>query len=255
MTADCVTLWIGDRLGPVERACLRSVARQGHGIALYCYGEPDGVPREAELRDAAAILPESKVFRHRNGSVALFSDWFRYELLRRGLGTWIDTDMYLLAPLDGRRPYLFGEESPGCINNAVLRLPADSPLLAGLLAIFETGAIPRWLPWPSYVRTWLRRLVMPGNPASHLPWGSTGPLALTALARRFGLDRQALASETFNPVHWRDAGWIIDPAVGLEQVIGAQTVGVHLWNECIKGIKEQRPPAGSFLERLHREGS
>ena len=41
-----------------------------------------------ELRDAAEILPESRIIRHKTGSVALFANWFRYELQRRGLGTW-----------------------------------------------------------------------------------------------------------------------------------------------------------------------
>src|SRR5689334_5913692 len=96
----CVTLWIGESLGPVERACLCSVIRQGHRLVLYCYRRPAGVPEEVELKDAATILPESSVFYHRKGSVALFADWFRYELQRRGSGTWVDTDVYLLRPLD-----------------------------------------------------------------------------------------------------------------------------------------------------------
>ena len=82
MTADCVTLWIGERMGAVERACLRSVMRQGHGVALYCYRTPHGVPAGVELRNAGEIVPESRVFTGRNGSFAAFSDWFRYELLK-----------------------------------------------------------------------------------------------------------------------------------------------------------------------------
>src|SRR6476659_583016 len=88
----CVTLWIGDSLGPIERACLRSVLGHGHALTLYCYKEPIGIPAGVDLADASAILPESAVLRDSTGSVALFSDWFRYELLQRGLGTWVDTD-------------------------------------------------------------------------------------------------------------------------------------------------------------------
>lgn len=128
----CVTLWVGPRLGPVERACLRSVINQGHPLALYCYSVPDGVPSGVELRDAAKILPADAIIRHQSGSVALFANWFRYELQRLGAGTWVDCDVYLLAPLDGRSPYLFGEEAPGRINNGVLRLPSESPLLPSL---------------------------------------------------------------------------------------------------------------------------
>src|SRR4029079_12546124 len=86
----CVTLWVGEGFGAVERACLRSVVRQGHRLTLYCYREPIGIPDGVELQDASQVLPATAVMRHRRGSVAPFSDWFRYELLKRGLGTWID---------------------------------------------------------------------------------------------------------------------------------------------------------------------
>src|SRR5205823_4237725 len=154
----CVTPWVGEGFGAVERACLRSVVRQGHRLTLYCYREPIGIPDGVELQDASRVLPATAVVRHRRGSVAPFSDWFRYELLKRGLGTWIDTDMYLLRPLDEQAEHLFGEERPGVINNAVLRLPADSPVLDELLAPFR-GTMPAWLAprhrLSSYLRKWL----------------------------------------------------------------------------------------------------
>ena len=127
----CVTLWIGERLGAVERACMRSVLRQDHRVALYCYRPPMGIPDGVEVRDASDVLPEAKVFRTHRGSVAAFSDWFRYELQRAGAGTWVDTDMYLLRPIDETRPYLFGEEASGVLNNAVLRLPTGSARARG----------------------------------------------------------------------------------------------------------------------------
>lgn len=172
MTADCVTLWIGGPLGPVERACLRSILRQGNGLALYCYEEPCGVPDGVEVRDASAVLPREAVFRHRSGSVALFSDWFRYELQRRGLGTWVDTDVYLLAPIDTQPDHLFGEQQPGLINNAVLRIPPDSPMLTELLRPFDEGKTPRWLPWGAYLRSRARELIGGRIDLSRLPWGS-----------------------------------------------------------------------------------
>ena len=35
---------------------MRSVVRQGHSLALYCYSKPAGVPDGLEMRDAAAQL-------------------------------------------------------------------------------------------------------------------------------------------------------------------------------------------------------
>ena len=130
MTAECITLWIGESLGPVERACLRSVARQGHKVALYCYGEPKGVPNEVEVRDASEILPEAAISAPWVARADLYSDWFRYELLKRGLGTWVDADVYVLRPLDMVKPYLFGVQDAPILNNAVLRAARGKPHVA-----------------------------------------------------------------------------------------------------------------------------
>jgi len=253
VNSDCVTLWIGDRLGPVERACLRSVARH-HAVALYCYGSLEGVPDEVEVRDAAAILPESSIFAHRSGSFGPFADWFRYELQRRGLGIWVDADMYFLAPLDVDRPYLFGEQSPGLINNAVLRLPADAPIVPPLLRPFEQRKIPGGLPWRLSLSMRIRELVAGKVDFRAAPWGSTGPYALSALVRRLGLSSHALPPQVLYPVSWRDADWIRTPGITLEERVTGRTVAVHLWNECIKGYKNAPAPEGSFLQRLHEEG-
>lgn len=254
MTAHCVTLWIGDELGAVERACLQSVMRQGHHVALYAYRCPEGIPEGVDLRDAGTILPERKVFTGRNGSFAAFSDWFRYELLARGLGTWVDTDVYLLKPLDTGRTHLFGEESPGILNNAILRLPADSPMITLLLEPFREAEIPRGLTWRQRLPLLVHRLLSGHVDLRRLPWGSTGPLALTAIARQFGLMGEALPSDMFFPVHWHRADWLANPAVKLEQVASDRTVAIHLWNECIKHLKAKPAPEGSFLKRLQDEG-
>ena len=250
---DCVTLWIGARLGPVEHACLKSVLRQGHRLALYCYDRPANVPPGVQLCDASEILPQSAVFRHHAGSVGHFSDWFRYELQRQSLGTWVDTDIYLLKPLDAARPNLFGEQSPGMINNAVLRLASDSPVLVELLRPFADCTVPEWLPARTRISAKMRAFVQGGIDFGRLPWGSTGPHALTFLARKFGLSSQALPSEVFYPVRWQDADWIVDPARGLEDMVTERTVAVHLWNECIRGFKARPAPEGSFLHRLQQE--
>ena len=255
MTTECVTLWIGERFGHVERACLRSVMRQGHRMALYCYRQPDGIPEGIELRDAAAILPEQSVFRHRSGSFAPFADWFRYELQRGGLGTWLDTDVYLLAPIDLERAYLFGEEAPGVINNAILRLPKHSPMLPDLLRPFEQRSAPRWMGRRAYIASQARRLAGGRSDPSNWPWGVTGPAAVTAVAARHNLQAQAMAPEVFYPVPWEKAGWILDPDVHLNQLVTSASVAIHLWNECIRSFKDAPAPDGSFLNRLHKEGA
>src|SRR5688500_1370812 len=92
----CNSLWLGPRLGPVEQACLLSVLRQGHEMALYCYEEPEGVPEGVNLLDAEEIIPRREIVRSPGGGASFFSNRFRYELQRQGRGTWIDCDLYLL---------------------------------------------------------------------------------------------------------------------------------------------------------------
>jgi hypothetical protein len=212
------------------------------------------LPEGVEVRDAVEILPRSAIIRTRSGSVAPFADWFRVELQRRGLGTWVDADMYLLRQLDGTAPCLFGEEEPGLVNNAVLRIAPDSPLIPMLLEMFETGRVPSWLParftLPARMREWTGRRPALGE----LPFGVTGPFALTAALKRLGISSEALPPDVFNPVRWQDADWIRRADVDFERIITPRTVGIHLWNECIKAFKDEPAPPGSFLERLHREG-
>jgi hypothetical protein len=253
VAADCVSFWHGAPLGPVERACARSLLRQGHALTLYCYRDPGGVPAGVTVRDASAILPEQRLFRHRNGSPGMFADWFRYELLRQGRGTWVDLDLYFLAPLNADRPYLFGLQEPGVINNAVLRIPSDSTLLARLLRVFEESRSPPWLTAREKFEAGWKR-IKGEHGASRLPWGATGPRALTALARELDLVEWALPQTVFYPVPWQKARWIADPSIPLETVVTDRTVAVHLWNQCIAPLKQARPLSGSFLERLVAEG-
>jgi len=250
----CVSLWIGESLGPVERACLRSVLRQGHRLTLYCYDSVGSVPDGVVVADTSAIIPKSEIFRHDAGSVGHFSDWFRYELQSRGLGIWIDTDVYLLRPLDDDRANLFGQQAPGVINNAVLRLPHDSPILPELLRPFRERVTPGWLPLRVRLLAKLRELTRGKADLGRLPWGSTGPQALTAMARKYSLLSEALPSDVFYPVAWQRANWILDPRIALQDVATERTVAVHLWNECIRTFKDRPAPEGSFLHRLQQEG-
>lgn len=250
-----VTFWHGGPLGALERACLRSAMRHGHPVTLYCYRDPGGVPEDVKLADAADIVPEAGIIRHRSGSLALFSDLFRYRLLERGLGTWIDTDVYVVRPIEGARPYLFGKQSRNIVNGAVLRLPPDSAMLRDLLGIFEGRKVPDWLSEEARKAAADRLFRMGRTGVAMMPWGTAGPDAITALARRHGVYDQALPQQAFYPAHCKDAAWMFMPRFKLEDVILPDTMAVHLWNNLIKEAKDGPAREGSFLARLRIEGA
>jgi hypothetical protein len=234
---------------------MRSVLRQGHELRLYCYDEPKGVPAGVELRDAAEILPRKAIIRHPDGGITIFANRFRYELQRLGRGIWIDCDVYLLAPLRSPGPHLFAWQSDVLIANGILRTPPNSPLLPPLLALFDgCPSIPPWLSRSARLKARWRRWRTGRNDVELMPRATTGPHALTWIARETGLDSEALPPETLYPVPWTDAAWIRDPSARLEDRIGASTVALHLWNECIKLFKNLPAAPGSFLARLQEEG-
>ncbi len=249
-------LWIGPGLSALERACMRSVMAQGHHLVLYTYDEVAGVPEGIEQRDATEILPRSAIVRHKSGSVALFSDHFRFELQRRGLGLWLDADTYLLAPLDyPHGAHVFGWNEPDWLGAGVLQLPEDSLIVAEVLSLFERPYVPRWLRWQDRLRSHAKAVLAGGVTLGDLPWGVAGPIALTGLARKHGVIGEAQPRATFYPFDYAEGAWIFDPARSLEEWITPQTRAIHLYNHMIAPRKAEAAAPGSFMARLQAEGA
>lgn len=247
-----VSLWIGPSLSAIERLSLASFIANGHPTALYAYGAVEGVPPGVELRDAAAILPRDVAEQNRypSGSYALFSNLFRFELQRRGLGLWVDADVVCVRPVTIEGPFVAGRESPRFLNGAVLRLAPDSPVIADWFAAWNSGRVPPWLPLRRAIgarfRQWHGQPVRP----TELPFGTFGPRSITALATRHGLVAAAQPEPIFYPVPPREAERIYDPAYRFADVVRPETLTIHLWNEKLGPLKRTVPPEGSPLAEL-----
>lgn len=254
MPQQIVSLWIGGELGTIERLSLRSFVVQGHPVALYSYGEVTGVPAGVELRDAAAVLPQSMAMalRYANGSFALFSNMFRMELQRQGLGLWVDADVVAMRELDIDGAFVVGRESDRFLNGAVLKLGSDSPVLRDWLATAESGRVPPWLPFHRAPKAWAKQAMGGRVHPSELPFGTFGPKSITALAARHGLTGKAQPEAVFYPLHPRDATRLYDPTLRLEDVVTPETRTIHLWNEKLGALKQTQPPEGSILDALLR---
>jgi hypothetical protein len=244
----CNALWVGSALGAIERACLGSFVDAGHAVDLYTYDAVSGVPAGVHLRDAAAVLPRESIIRHReSGSVSLFSNRFRYALLKSGRGLWIDCDMLCLRPIPDAA-FIFGRQAHDIVNGAVLKLPCDHPVLDDLLAIFTT---PNWVPpWDRRgrrLRYWLRYRVEADFGIAAMPWGIAGPRALSYYLPRHSLDRHALPVEAFYPLGWHEADMLgsPDPANAITRVTAA-TLCMHLWSRSRSEHGVGAAP-GSFL--------
>jgi hypothetical protein len=114
-------LWIGPALAPLHQLCLLSALAAGHHVRLFAYGDLRNVPAGIERADARDVFPESAIIRHhKTKSPSIFADRFRYEIMRRGLGAWSDTDVLFLKPLLDEAPMICGWESSSQIGNSVL---------------------------------------------------------------------------------------------------------------------------------------
>ncbi len=255
-------LWIGGSLTWLEQLCLKSFVDQGHPTILYTYGEVGGIPEGVETRDGREVIETEDFITHsRTGSVALFSDLFRFHMLAKNAEIiYVDTDIYSLRPLPGNESHVFGyeffseERQKGQINGAVLRLPADSPALQGLLEFTrEEYPIPDWL--PRRFLDEIRRRAEAGDPmhVAEMPWGIWGPLGLTAFLNATGEARHARPPEYYYPVHFANRRAFAKRPAVVRGKLTENTRCIHIWAPIKRFVAHRHggiPPEGSYLAHL-----
>lgn len=138
-------LWIGKTLSVIELLTIRSFQKHGYVFNLWIY-EPleTKLSNLVVIRDANEILPQSSVFfyEHKSqfgigkGSVAGFSDIFRYKLLYDFGGWWVDMDVTCLQPFYTENPYFFRNHHDLLLVGNVMKTPKHAPVMK---ACFETA--------------------------------------------------------------------------------------------------------------------
>ena len=246
-------LWVGNKLGAISRCCLYSFVMRGHEVYLHTYGEIEDLPEGVKCCDANAIIPEDKIIKHnKTGSYALFSDLFRYELLKKVNGIYVDCDVYCLKPLNiPDSGYLFGYEEDTKVNGAILAMPKDSKLLKHLLeAAYNTQFIPPWYSKTKQLRLKIKKIFGLGKTLSDMPWGVIGPDAITYYSIQSNLAVFAQPIDIFYPVHHRCMRHITDGGLEIEDVTSSRTLCVHLYNEMLRGIDLTALAPQSILYRM-----
>lgn len=250
---ELASFWVGDRLGPIEIASLRSFLRQGDHITVYSPAPMEGLPEGVLWRDAAEIMPCDRIIRHRKTqSPALHSDLFRYQLLAKTDQIWVDLDMIALRPFEFGTEWVFGYETPQEVNGAVLHLPRESETLRNLFLLTpETRGLPPFLKGPRRAKYWIRSLGR-GLPLDCWPWGGIGPRALTHYLKETGELSYALPVSAFYAVPMCDAARFLEPGGITRANLPKEAWGVHLWGKQLRQAMAKRGaepvPEGSFLD-------
>ena len=227
-------LWIGPELSPLERACIQSFLAKGHRFNLYVYDDVANVPSGCTLEDAAAIIDRTQVFTHQRGpgqgSLAGFSDLFRYKLLYERGGWWSDLDVFCLRESLPALPVVIGRQDSRLINGALLHFPR------GHASMDEA----------------YRECVAKGH---SIDWAEIGPELLTRFVAEQKISTTVLPASELYPLHFTQFWAVFDPR---RTAHAADTIRdstcLHLWNEMIRrhGIdKNVLPPEGCLLRNLY----
>ena len=253
-------LWVEGPLSYVEVLCAQSFLDAGHHVKLYHYKDVQNVPDGVELIHGDSVLKIDRFIQHgRTGSFALFSDVFRYHLLKQhDRMIWADLDAYCVKPFETATGHFFGWESDAHINGGVLGLPPDSDALRQLLEMTEDEfGIPEW--YSDREKKRLQKLKDQGNPVhvSDMPWGVWGPQAVTHYLQKTGEDKYAFPIEGLYPVSFRDRRLLMrtQGLAAIEEMLRENTYSVHFYGRRVRefladigGMPEPRQLDGPGLE-------
>ena len=246
------SLWIGSELGLIEQLTIQSFLAHGHSFTLFTTEEVQGIPAGTVVRNANEIFPCQHIVRdYKTSSPAIHADMFRYAMLAKTELMWVDMDVLCLRPFYPNSPYVFAFEDENTINNAVLRLPKDSPTLAALLAYKpETKGYPPFFSTGRKIRYWLKN----GGKKPSInkwPWGSIGPKGLSYHLRQNKEINHAQNQEAFYSLRCSEIGQVLDPYSPF--AAGNFPTGayyLHLWGKFLRDeIKKRGIPPNSFLAK------
>jgi hypothetical protein len=250
MTQPVNAIWIGDRMGPIHAACLKSFLTCGHDVILHAYQDVVDAPKGVTVIDARKLMREDEIVRHRNsGSLALASDVYRYRIMASDMGAYIDCDVLCVKPLPDDE-FLFGWEEDRRVGSAVLRFPAASPAMSELRAAADD---------PFYIPPWSRRLKlnylktrkalgMP-LPVARQRWGAIGPDLVTHVVKAHGLAHKIRPIDAFYPVHYYQTALLNDPGISVGDLTTPRTHAIHLWHN---RLPKDGYAADGILDRLVR---
>ena len=225
------SFWHG-QFSPYEALCLSSFVAAGIEVELFSEAPIAGLPDGVTRRDARDILDRPVAYyRHEfdGPSPALHANHFRYTLLERLGGWWIDTDVVLVAPSLPAAGIFIARQSDHELNNSVMCFAAGHPLMKAARERAAAGS-------------------------DNARWGETGPKLLTELQSVYAPDlpiaprssTYEIGADEFHKFFLPEARDEID-----ERILNSTFV--HLWNEMWRraGIpKNIAPPKGCWLDRM-----
>lgn len=131
------SLWIGGELSSLELLTIKSYVDHGYSFHLWTYEPVHVIFPGVIFRNAAEIIPEEGIFTYKNsnkfghgkGSVAGFSDIFRYKLLYEHGGVWTDMDITCLREINFKEEYFFRYHHQNGVVGNLMKCPPKSEVM------------------------------------------------------------------------------------------------------------------------------
>ena len=219
------SLWIGSKLSNLEICSMTSFIKNGHTYHLYTYDTVENVPQGVQIKDGNEILDKSEIFTYENGSPSAFSNLFRYTLLYKKGGYWVDTDIICNHPFKFEQDYLFITEPDKDYINSVL-----TP------SVLKAPAGNEYYKYAIKLCYKLKELVLNGK----MKWGM-GPKTIESLVNQYNLHKYKVKWDTFMTCYCFHFLSMVNPnykphplMISKPNEIPEHMVGIHFWNECFR---------------------
>jgi mannosyltransferase OCH1-like enzyme len=206
------SLWVGPELGNMETLCIRSYLANGHDFHLYTFDEVRNIPEGTVVKNANDILPKEKIYRDAFGGFVNLSNQFRYTLLYKLGGWWVDMDTVCLKKFDFTQDFVFSSEFSEptgrfMVNTTFIKSKAGAKFLSDCLDYIEIR----------------------GHENIH--WGELGVNLISRMIFRNNLGEYIMLPESFCPVSPYQTKLFIHDT---NYVLPEGAYAIHWWHEIWK---------------------
>ena len=228
------SLWVGKALSPMEILCIHSYLAHGHEFHLYVYNHVANIPGQTIVKDANEIIPKDKIYVDAFGGYVNLSNQFRYTMLHKIGGWWVDMDTVCLKPFDFDEDFVFSSETSDPYNRNLV----------------NTTYI-KSFPGAKFLEDCLDFLEYRGHENIH--WGELGVNLISRMIFRNRLGKFVRPPECFCPVSPYQIHRLIRDT---DELIPESAYAVHWWHELWRRgqiDKAGKFPESSWYEQLKRK--
>jgi hypothetical protein len=206
------SLWIGDELGVMEQMCILSYIANGHSFVLYVYDNILNIPKGTIVKDGNEIINKSEIFTDSFGGFVNFSNLFRFALLYKIGGWWVDMDTVCIKPFIFKEDFVFSSEN----SDPYKRFVVNTTFIKSK-------------PQQKFLKDCIEFINLRGIKDIH--WGELGVNLISRMIFKNCLNDYIKRPEYFCPI----SGYQLDLLINDSNFqISESTYAIHWWNELLK---------------------